>query len=85
MLTDGSLQPATYNKQSERFLVNSPLLRHEEDPYQHEEDIKAVKEEWVTLIRMHEQSFQFKKRLVMTWTSDAQKLQDEILNLKRLL
>lgn len=47
-----------------------------------EADVQTMKDECISTIRTYEQSFQFVAYLRVTRTSDAQKLQEEIVNLQ---
>jgi hypothetical protein len=44
MVTDSSLQPATYSKQSERFMVDSPTTQHVYSQYLFAKGIDAVQQ-----------------------------------------
>jgi hypothetical protein len=59
-------------------------LEENREPEQDEEEVEAVKEAWLTIVRMHEESAQYKACLAITNSSDAQTLQDEIVKLQRI-
>lgn len=53
------------------------------ETFDDKEEFEAVKQEWIANIRTYEQSIQYHACLNITHTSDAQRLQEEILNLQR--
>jgi hypothetical protein len=61
-------------------VVNLLDLEENMEPEQDEEEVEAAKEAWLTIVRMHEESAQYKACLAITNSSDAQTLQDEIVS-----
>ncbi|MCJ1387104.1 hypothetical protein MMC17_010233 [Xylographa soralifera] len=63
--------------------VSTLLSMQENEDLGHNEEDAAVKEEWLAIVRMHEQSAMYSSCLRVTHSSEAQEFQDEIAKLQR--